>query len=96
MRSCVSRVLRRRRFGSILLSMNNSNYDFTAHAINGRDAHPLYKHLTSALPGKLGQRIKWNFTKFLITPNGSPVKRYAPADRPLKIIPDIKELLEVQ
>ena len=63
--------------------------------VNGPGAHPLYKYLTSALPGKMGKRIKWNFTKFLIGPDGSPVQRYAPADRPLKIIPDIEELLGV-
>ena len=61
--------------------------------VNGSEAHPLYKYLTSALPGKLGKRIKWNFTKFLIGPDGKPVQRFAPADPPLKLIPYIEELL---
>ena len=62
--------------------------------VNGPDAHPLYKYLTSALPGKMGNRIKWNFTKFLIGPDGRPVQRFAPADRPIKIEPLIEELLD--
>ena len=66
---------------------------FSKVEVNGPRAHPLYKYLTSVLPGKMGKRIKWNFTKFLIAPDGRPVHRYAPSDRPLKIIPDIEELL---
>ena len=61
--------------------------------VNGPDAHPLYKYLTSVLPGKMGKRIKWNFTKFVIAPDGRPVQRFAPADRPIKIEPLIEELL---
>lgn len=66
---------------------------FSKVEVNGPRAHPLYKYLTSVLPGKMGKRIKWNFTKFLISPDGRPVQRYAPSDRPLKIIPDVEELL---
>jgi glutathione peroxidase len=37
--------------------------------VNGANAHPLYKYLTSDKPGVLGtEAIKWNFTKFLIDP----------------------------
>jgi len=84
-------------------------YDFTVTDIDGRKisteqyrgrtlliVNAASKYLTSVLPGKMGRRIKWNFTKFLMGPYGSPVQRYAPADRPLKIIPDIEELLGVQ
>src|SRR5690242_14022711 len=39
--------------------------------VNGADAHPLYGFLKEQLPGVLGtQRIKWNFTKFLIARDG--------------------------
>ena len=35
--------------------------------VNGGDAHPLYKWLSSEAPGLLGTKaIKWNFTKFLV------------------------------
>ncbi len=44
-----------------------------------------YKYLKSALPGFLSNRIKWNFTKFLIDGEGKPVKRFSPATEPAKI-----------
>jgi len=58
---------------------------FSKIDVNGTDAHPLYKYLKSALPGFLGSRIKWNFTKFLIDTEGKPVKRFAPSTEPDKI-----------
>jgi glutathione peroxidase len=62
--------------------------------VNGENADPLFKYLTSSLPGLLGiEMVKWNFTKFLIDKNGVPKKRYAPQDNPLKIAEDLKELL---
>ena len=54
--------------------------------VNGGDTHPLFKHLKSEQKGLLGsESIKWNFTKFLVGPNGSVLKRYAPTDTPEKI-----------
>ena len=32
--------------------------------VNGTEAHPLFKYLKKELPGVLGGRIAWNFTKF--------------------------------
>ena len=61
--------------------------------VNGRRAHPLFRYLKQELPGPLGGRIPWNFTKFLINASGSPVKRFAPAVKPEAIIPDIEMLL---
>jgi len=61
--------------------------------VNGPDAHPLFQLLKKALPGFLGGGIKWNFTKFLVGPDGTPLKRYAPTVKPSKIQPDIKKLL---
>jgi glutathione peroxidase len=58
---------------------------FSKIDVNGPDAHPLYKYLKSALPGLLSNRIKWNFTKFLIDGEGKPVKRFSPATEPGKI-----------
>ena len=35
--------------------------------VNGDGTHPLYKHLKSSVKGIMGtERIKWNFTKFLV------------------------------
>ena len=46
--------------------------------VNGPAAHPLFRYLKQALPGVLGGRIKWNFTKFLIGRDGTPLTRFAP------------------
>lgn len=62
--------------------------------VNGAHAHPLYRYLTAAKPGLFGlQRIKWNFTKFLVDRAGRPVKRYGPRIAPAAIARDIEALL---
>ena len=61
--------------------------------VNGKDTHPIFKYLKDQLPGKLGKRIKWNFTKFLITPEGVPLKRYAPTTKPESMEEDIRGVL---
>jgi glutathione peroxidase len=51
--------------------------------VNGENAHPLYRLLKRVKPGILGtEKIKWNFTKFLVDRDGRVVKRYAPATKP--------------
>jgi glutathione peroxidase len=62
--------------------------------VNGAGAHPLYQYLKAQKPGLLGsEKIKWNFTKFLVDREGNVVKRYAPADTPEKIQADVEALL---
>ena len=61
--------------------------------VNGSDAHPLYKWLRSQQSGLLGDKIKWNFTKFLLDREGNVVKRYASTTKPEKITGDIEKLL---
>jgi len=62
--------------------------------VNGSGADPLFKHLKKEAPGALGsERIKWNFTKFLIDPAGKVIKRYAPFVKPKDIERDIAKLL---
>lgn len=62
--------------------------------VNGSDSDPLFKHLKKAAPGSLGtERIKWNFTKFLVNREGEVVKRYAPTTKPEAIAKDIEALL---
>ncbi|HDS2773296.1 TPA: glutathione peroxidase [Enterobacter bugandensis] len=53
--------------------------------VNGAAAHPMFRYLKDELPGVLGGRIKWNFTKFLIGRDGKPLKRYAPMTTPEKM-----------
>ena len=62
--------------------------------VNGPEAHPLYRWLKQARRGVLGtQRIKWNFTKFLLDRKGNPVARYAPRTEPQALTKDIEALL---
>jgi glutathione peroxidase len=62
--------------------------------VNGADAHPLYQWLVKAAPGFLGlEAIKWNFTKFLIGPDGAVIKRYAPQTEPADLEADIAAAL---
>lgn len=61
--------------------------------VNGKNTHPLFVYLKDQLPGRLGKKIKWNFTKFLITPEGEPIKRYAPTVKPMAIEQQIKAVL---
>jgi glutathione peroxidase len=51
--------------------------------VNGPSAHPLFKHLQSTAPGIFGsEKIKWNFTKFLVDKNGKVIARFAPLTKP--------------
>ena len=62
-------------------------------SVNGKETHPIFKYLKKQLPGKLGKKIKWNFTKFLITPEGLPFKRYAPTTKPELMEKDILAII---
>lgn len=67
---------------------------FAKIRVNGKGAHPLYRHLKSGAPGLLGsEAVKWNFTKFLVGKDGRVLKRYGPATRPERIRADIEDLL---
>lgn len=67
---------------------------FSKIDVNGPSAHPLYQYLVKEKPGILGtEKIKWNFTKFLIDREGNPIKRYAPQDKPESLEDDILRAL---
>jgi glutathione peroxidase len=80
-------------------SFCSTNYDVTFPLfgkidVNGSDADPLYRFLKREARGIFGtERIKWNFTKFLVDSRGSVKKRYAPTAKPSSIENDIAELL---
>ncbi|EPM56144.1 glutathione peroxidase [Pseudomonas syringae pv. actinidiae ICMP 19073] len=62
--------------------------------VNGDQAHPLFVQLKEQAPGLLGtERIKWNFTKFLIGQDGKLVKRFAPLTKPEELTDEIEALL---
>jgi len=54
---------------------------FAKLSVRGKDIAPLYRYLTkeSGFPGD----IEWNFTKFLVAPDGRVAARYGPATDPL-------------
>jgi len=63
--------------------------------VNGKKAHPIFTYLKDELSGGIfGKNIKWNFTKFLVTQDGKPFKRYAPTIKPFDIENDILSLLQ--
>jgi glutathione peroxidase len=67
---------------------------FSKIDVNGKDAHPLYKYLTSEKKGVLGtEGIKWNFTKFLVGKDGSVIDRYAPTTKPEEMEKEIERAL---
>jgi glutathione peroxidase len=62
--------------------------------VNGSHAHPLFVQLKKQAPGLLGsERIKWNFTKFLIGRDGQVVKRFSPLTKPQALDGEIEALL---
>ncbi len=73
---------------------------FAKIEVNGPGAHPLYRYLRHALPGALGaigvDRIKWNFTKFLVSPQGEPLRRFGPAVAPERMGAAIEAQLPAQ
>ena len=50
--------------------------------VNGEDTHPVWQWLKSEKGGVFGDRIKWNFTKFLVGRDGHVIARYAPQAEP--------------
>lgn len=62
--------------------------------VNGDHAAPIYKDLKSEAPGLLGtQKIKWNFTKFLVSRKGEIIDRYSPTTKPEDMEEDICKAL---
>lgn len=64
-------------------------FPMTAKAdVNGPARHPLYEKLTEYRVGDLQEDITWNFEKFLVSPEGEVVGRFAP-----RTAPDAPEVL---
>jgi len=66
---------------------------FSKIDVNGDNAHPLFKWLRSEKGGVLGDKVKWNFTKFLVGRDGQVIARYAPTTKPEKIASDLEKTL---
>lgn len=69
----------------------NCNYTITFPVfakveVNGENQHPFFRALKTMAPGTMGTKdIKWNFTKFLISRDGTRVERFAASKRPEKL-----------
>ena len=62
--------------------------------VNGEGTEPLYQWLKSSAPGLLGtEAIKWNFTKFLVSKDGTVLERFAPTVEPLSMTKAIEKAL---
>ena len=62
--------------------------------VNGDDADPLFMYLKKSQKGILGsEKIKWNFTKFLVNRDGEVIARFAPTVKPKDLTKDIESLL---
>lgn len=62
--------------------------------VNGKNADPLYVYLREKTPGpRGGTNVKWNFTKFLVAPDGETVTRFDSAVEPKDLKSAIESLL---
>jgi glutathione peroxidase len=58
--------------------------------VNGKGTHPVFAFLKSRTSGLLGDSIKWNFTKFLVSRDGKKINRYSPSTEPANLARDIE------
>jgi glutathione peroxidase len=58
--------------------------------VNGKGTHPVFVYLKSKTAGLLGDSIKWNFTKFLVSKDGKKITRFAPTVEPETLAKDIE------
>ena len=61
--------------------------------VNGKNASEIFTYLKKQNWSIFWTRIKWNFTKFLISRDGESVKRFAPIVKPEKMEEDIIKLI---
>lgn len=61
--------------------------------VNGANTHPVFKFLKERTGGLLGSKVKWNFTKFLVQPDGETVERFAPTTDPMDLVPKLRSAL---
>lgn len=61
--------------------------------VNGENRHPLYKYLIENSPSRKGEKIKWNFEKFLLDREGNIINRYNSIKTPKSIGKDIKKIV---
>lgn len=63
--------------------------------VNGKDTHPIFDYLKNNSDSGVLKRIKWNFTKFLVSPDGNSIERFAPNVDPKTLRPKIEQFLKI-
>ncbi|CAF1090220.1 unnamed protein product [Adineta ricciae] len=81
---------------------------FEKSDVNGGDERPVFTYLKSRCPSPVDEfhpwpnityrpvrsnDLRWNFEKFLISPNGFPMKRFASRVTPMELMPHIDEAM---
>ncbi len=76
------------------LNYNTTFKRFKKIEVNGQNEDKLFTYLKSKAFGLFGNKIKWNFTKFLVDREGNVVGRYSPQTKPENIEKIIAKLLK--
>ncbi|MFM1917251.1 MAG: hypothetical protein RJB01_766 [Actinomycetota bacterium] len=63
-------------------------------SVNGAKTHPIFAFLKKHAGGRFGSAVKWNFTKFLVAPDGTTVMRFAPSTAPADVAEHARAMLE--
>lgn len=79
--------------GFCALNFDTTFPRFAKVVVRGEGADPLFQYLAKQAPGLMGERIKWNFTKFLVDRSGKVVKRFSPTTTPKQLERPIEALL---
>lgn len=53
--------------------------------VKGESQHEVFQYLTANSFSWLGKTVKWNFTKFVMSPDGSEIERFEPFSKPEKV-----------
>jgi glutathione peroxidase len=61
--------------------------------VNWKNTHEIFDYLKKNIFNIFGSKIKWNFTKFVISKDWEKIKRFAPTTKPEKLEKEIIKLL---
>ena len=75
------------------LTYNTTFPMFGKVKVNGPQTHPLFALLKKETAGLFGEKVKWNFTKFLIDRQGRVIARFEPTVDMEKVREAVEEVL---
>lgn len=61
--------------------------------VRGQDIHPVFQYLTEGKSALFINKVKWNYTKFIVSREGRVVSRYAPQKSVIQLEDEIQDLL---